>query len=162
MESLKGVDAKEMEERYGNLGKMKSLLFRQEQKNKRIKKIKSKLYHKLKKKDKAREEGKMKAYLEEVDPEAAAELAKKDELNMAEERLRLRHGGHKKWARDMRRFKGKMDNKEIREQYHDMMREKNMLKDRQGGTKKANAQEDDSDLSDSEEDDSDMSASEIK
>ena len=99
-------------------------------KNKRIKKIKSKLYHKLKKKDKQRDESKMKAYLEEVDPEAAAELSRKDELNMAEERLRLRHGGHKKWARDMRRFKGKMENKEIREQYHDMMREKNMLKDR--------------------------------
>ena len=46
----------------------------------------------------------MRTYLEEVDPEAAAQLAEKDELKMAEERLRLRHGGHKKWARDMRRF----------------------------------------------------------
>ena len=49
---------------------------------------------------------------------------------MAEERLRLRHGGHKKWARDMRRFKGKMEDTETREQYHEMMREKNALKDR--------------------------------
>jgi len=57
----------------------------------------------------------MRTYLEEVDPEAAAELARKDELKKAEERLRLRHGGHKKWARDMRRFKGKMENKEMRE-----------------------------------------------
>ena len=40
-------------------------------KNKRIKKIKSKLYHKLKKRDKARESNKMRAYLEEVDPDAA-------------------------------------------------------------------------------------------
>ena len=74
-------------------------------------------------------------------------MAHKDELKMAEERLRLRHGGHKKWARDMRRFKGKMENKEIREQYHDMMREKNMLKDRQSGTKHAHALNDDSDIS---------------
>jgi U3 small nucleolar RNA-associated protein 14 len=94
---------------------MKHLLLREEIKNKRIKKIKSKLYHKLKKKEKMREEGKMRNYLEEVDPEAAAELAKKDELKMAEERLRLRHGGHKKWAKDMRRFKGKMEDKEVRE-----------------------------------------------
>ena len=130
MDSLQGVDAEQMEMKYGQLNKMKQLLYRQEIKNKRIKKIKSKLYHKLKKKEKNREEGKVKAYLEEVDPEAALEFAKKDELKMAEERLRLRHGGHKKWARDMRRFKGKMENKEIREQYHDMMREKNALKDR--------------------------------
>jgi len=44
-------------------------------KNKRIKKIKSKLYHKLKKKEKQREENKVRAYLEEVDPEAAAAIA---------------------------------------------------------------------------------------
>lgn len=136
MDQLKGVDATELAARYGNLSKMKSLLFRQEQKNKRIKKIKSKLYHKLKKKEKAREESKMKAYLQEVDPEAAAAIQAKEELKMAEERLRLRHGGHKKWAKDMRRFKGKMDDKEMREQYHEMIREKNMLKDRQQSTQR--------------------------
>ena len=45
-------------------------------KNKRVKKIKSKLYHKLKRKEKTREEGKMRTYLEEVDPEAAERMAK--------------------------------------------------------------------------------------
>jgi len=30
----------------------------------------------------------------------------------------------------MRRFKGKMEDTETREQYHEMMREKNALKDR--------------------------------
>jgi len=49
----------------------------------------------------------MRTYLEEVDPEAAKDIAHKEELKKAEERLRLRHGGHKKWARDMRRFQGK-------------------------------------------------------
>lgn len=88
---------------------------RQEQKNKRIKKIKSKLYHKLKRKEQQREESKLRKQLEEIDPEAAKELAHKEELRLAEERLRLRHGGHKKWARDMRRFKGKMQDKETRE-----------------------------------------------
>jgi hypothetical protein len=58
-------------------------------------------------------------------------LAKTEELKMAEERLRLRHTGASKWGKEMRRFKGKMDNKDIREQYHDMIREKNNLKDRQ-------------------------------
>jgi len=44
-------------------------------KNKRIKKIKSKLYHKLKRKEKTREDNKMRSYLTEVDPEAAEQLA---------------------------------------------------------------------------------------
>lgn len=51
----------------------------------------------------------MKEYLKEVDPEAAAELERKEEMKKAEERLRLRHGGTQKWARDMKRFKGKME-----------------------------------------------------
>lgn len=134
---------------------MKHLLFRQEHKNKRIKKIKSKLYHKLKKKEKLREEGKLKSYLEEVDPAAAEELEKVEELKKAEERLRLRHGGHKKWARDMRRFKGKMDDAETREEYHAMIREKNNLKDRQKRTVRASKELDsDYESGDSSEKDS--------
>ena len=133
---------------------MKQLLFRQEIKNKRVKKIKSKLYHKLKKKDRTREEGKMKQYLQEVDPEAAEQLTQKEELKMAEERLKLRHGGHKKWARDMRRFKGKMEDGDQRELYHEMIREKNLLKQRQRSTTQGQNAED----SDDDSDDSDESA----
>ena len=121
-------------------------------------KIKSKLYHKLKKKDKKREEGKARAYHEEVDPQAAQELAQKEEIKMAEERLLQRHGGHKKWARDMRRFKGKLDDKETRDQYHEMMREKNKLKDRQQRTKAAGDYQSDDDS----DDDSNLSESELK
>jgi U3 small nucleolar RNA-associated protein 14 len=43
---------------------MNSLLFRQEMKNRRISKIKSKLYHKIKKREKDREEKKLIEYLE--------------------------------------------------------------------------------------------------
>jgi len=103
----------------------------------------------------------MKSYLEEVDPEAAAELNQKEELRMAEERLKLRHGGHKKWARDMRRFKGHMENKDMREEYQEMMRTKNMLKDRQQTTQRAKLNEEDSEYG-SESEDSQMSASELK
>ena len=81
---------------------------------------------------------------------------------MAEERLRLRHGGHKKWARDMRRFKGKMTETETREQYHEMMREKNALKDRQSRTRKTVEEVDSSDGSDDSSDDSEQSASGMK
>jgi len=51
-----GVTAEQLEERYAKLAQMKNLLFRQEMKNKRVAKIKSKLYHKIKKREKMREE----------------------------------------------------------------------------------------------------------
>ena len=56
-------------------------------------------------------------------------------------------------------FKGKMEDTETREQYHEMMREKNALKDRQSRTRKT-VEEVDSDDDSSE--DSDLSASEMK
>ena len=65
------LDAKQMEQRYAELGKLKSLLFKSEIKNRRVSKIKSKLYHKIKKRDKERENKKMRDHLELIDPEAA-------------------------------------------------------------------------------------------
>jgi len=60
-----------MEQRYQELSKLKSLLFKSEIKNRRVSKIKSKLYHKIKKRDKDREEKKLRDHLEVIDPEAA-------------------------------------------------------------------------------------------
>jgi U3 small nucleolar RNA-associated protein 14 len=71
---------------------LKSLLFKSEIRNRRVSKIKSKLYHKLKKKDKDREQKKLLDHLEQIDPEAAAAYRDKEELKYAEERLRVRHG----------------------------------------------------------------------
>ena len=53
------------------MGKLKSLLFKSEIKNRRVSKIKSKLYHKIKKRDKERENKKLRDHLEMIDPEAA-------------------------------------------------------------------------------------------
>ena len=63
-ESLKHVSPDQLEARYHQIAYMKNLLFRQELKNRRISKIKSKLYHKLKKREKEREEKKLLDYLE--------------------------------------------------------------------------------------------------
>jgi U3 small nucleolar RNA-associated protein 14 len=60
MNSLKGtLDSKQLQQKYDEMARMKGLLFRQEIKNRRISKIKSKLYHKLKKKEREREEDKI-------------------------------------------------------------------------------------------------------
>ena len=58
------VDAEQLKQRYEELAKLKSLLFKSEIKNRRVAKIKSKLYHKLKKRDKEREKKKLMDHLE--------------------------------------------------------------------------------------------------
>ena len=99
------------------MGRLKSLLFRQEIKNRRIAKIKSKLYHKLKKKERDREETKLRQYMMEVDPEAAKAYQEKLDLKLVEERLRARHGTGTKYAKNLKRFRG-MDDKQTRDAYH--------------------------------------------
>ena len=69
-----------MKDRQNRLAKMRSLLFRHEMKAKHIKKIKSKTYHRLKKKERMKA-----ASLElQTDPKAAKELAAKQERERAE------------------------------------------------------------------------------
>ncbi|KAK8497530.1 hypothetical protein V6N13_002934 [Hibiscus sabdariffa] len=78
-----------------HVAKMRSLLFRHEMKQKRIKKIKSKTFHRLKNKDKL----KVASAEMLMDPEAAKELARKQEFKRAEERMTLKHKNKSKWAR---------------------------------------------------------------
>ncbi|XP_010522794.1 PREDICTED: uncharacterized protein C57A7.06 [Tarenaya hassleriana] len=79
-----------------HIAKMRSLLFRHELKSKRIKKIKSKTYHRLKNKDK------MKSAVDMLmDPEIAKEEAMKQDFKRAEERMTLRHKNKSKWAKRM-------------------------------------------------------------
>lgn len=60
IELLEKIDPKEAKRRLNEMHKQKVLMFQQEIKNKRISKIKSKLYHKIKKRQKQRAE--MKEY----------------------------------------------------------------------------------------------------
>ncbi|GMI69439.1 hypothetical protein like AT4G02400 [Hibiscus trionum] len=78
-----------------HVAKMRSLLFRHEMKQKRIKKIKSKTFHRLKNKDKL----KVASVEMLMDPEAAKEQARKQEFKRAEERMTLKHKNKSKWAR---------------------------------------------------------------
>ncbi|KAJ3683697.1 hypothetical protein LUZ60_013924 [Juncus effusus] len=93
---LNKVSVEDVMNRQNQLAKMRSLLFRHELKAKRIKKIKSKTYHKILKKDRMKAE---QSQLEMMDPEAAKENARKLELKRAEERLTLKHKNSSKWAK---------------------------------------------------------------
>lgn len=74
------VSVEDEKERHNRIAKMRSLLFRHEMKAKHIKKIKSKTYHRLLKKDRL----KTAPALTEMDPEAAKEQAMKQEFKRAE------------------------------------------------------------------------------
>lgn len=76
-----------------HIAKMRSLLFRHEVKMKRVKKIKSKTYHRLLKKERLKGSVGM-----PMDAEEAKELAMKQEFKRAEERMTLRHKNQSKWA----------------------------------------------------------------
>lgn len=115
-----------MKQRYAELGKLKSLLFRTEIKNRRVSKIKAKLYHKIKKRDREREEKKLRDHLELIDPEAAQAIKDKEDLKMVEERLRVRHGAQSKFAKNLKRFQS-MDDKGTRDAYHQAIQERNAL-----------------------------------
>ncbi|CAH8350367.1 unnamed protein product [Eruca vesicaria subsp. sativa] len=79
-----------------HIAKMRSLLFRHEVKSKRIKKIKSKTYHRLKNKDlKNSSLGAL------MDPEMAKEEAMRQEARRVEERMTLKHKNTGKWAKRM-------------------------------------------------------------
>lgn len=93
---LNKISIEDVKDRQNRLAKMRSLLFRHELKSKHIKKIKSKTYHRLMKKDRLKA-----ASAEEIqmDPEAAKEHAMKQEFKRAEERMRLKHKNSSKWAK---------------------------------------------------------------
>ncbi|GAA0169684.1 RNA metabolism protein [Lithospermum erythrorhizon] len=77
---LNKITVEDVRDRNSHLAKMRSLLFRHEIKAKRIKKIKSKTYRKLQKKDRLKAVSKA----VETDPEVAKELAMKQERKRAE------------------------------------------------------------------------------
>ncbi|XP_057793654.1 uncharacterized protein LOC131010239 isoform X3 [Salvia miltiorrhiza] len=92
---LNEISIEDVKERQERLAKMRDLLFRHELKAKRVKKIKSKTYHRLMKKDKAKS---AEASIR-MDPEAAKEHAMKIEFKRAEERMTLKHKNSSRWAR---------------------------------------------------------------
>ncbi|WCJ22228.1 U3 small nucleolar RNA-associated protein 14 [Euphorbia peplus] len=92
---LNKLSTEDVREKLNHFAKMRSLLFRHEVKMKRVKKIKSKVYRRLLKKDRS----KMSSDGMSMDPEEAKEQAMKQEFKRAEERMTLKHKNHSKWAK---------------------------------------------------------------
>lgn len=91
---LNEMSIEDIKDSQDRLAKMRSLLFRHELKAKRVKKIKSKTYHRLLNKDRT----KAADLAIQMDPEAAKELTMKQEFKRAEERMTLKHKNSSRWA----------------------------------------------------------------
>ena len=75
-------------------------MFYQEQKHKRVKKIKSKMFRKLRKKQRDKHAAEVREHIRVADPELAKELDEKDLRKRAQERFSLRHKNMSKWAKN--------------------------------------------------------------
>jgi U3 small nucleolar RNA-associated protein 14 len=102
----------EVQARRAELRRMRELTFRAEAKAKRVAKIKSKTFRRLRKKEKARLAEKLGEG--EDEDEEGEEGRMKREVERAKERATLRHKNTGKWARAMAR-RGEMDDEQRKE-----------------------------------------------
>ncbi|XBW37954.1 hypothetical protein QEN19_003539 [Hanseniaspora menglaensis] len=101
---------------------MRELMFREERKAKRIKKIKSKSYRKIKRKELLKNQ-------ELLDDENSDEDTEDADLKRARERMTLKHKNTSKWARDMVKH-GMTKDKETRDELEEMLRQGEQLTNR--------------------------------
>lgn len=99
----------------------------EEIKNKRAAKIKSKLYHKIKRKNKEHEERHMMQQLEKIDPETAKKIRLKQERERIAEEITMKHSMKGKYAKNLMRFAG-VRSDEAKEGIKSMLRIRDELK----------------------------------
>ncbi|KAF9575443.1 hypothetical protein EC968_003048 [Mortierella alpina] len=100
--ALNKMSTEEVEKRRAELRMMRELMFRDEIRAKRVSKIKSKLYRKIKKKERERN-GLTAQEMAELDPQQAHEERLLAEQKRAQERMTLKHKNSGKWAKDQLR-----------------------------------------------------------
>ncbi|KAH8552611.1 small-subunit processome [Umbelopsis sp. PMI_123] len=141
---LNKLSVEEVQARRNELRMMRELMFRHEMKAKRIKKIKSKAYRKVARKEKLKELAKIKAQMAEDDPEAAKEEQLEAETNRALERMSLRHKNTGKWAQQQLK-RGNLD-EGTREAINEQIRRGEQLR------RKVQGMDSDEDFDDSDND----------
>ncbi|GAV56095.1 hypothetical protein ZYGR_0AZ02670 [Zygosaccharomyces rouxii] len=131
------MSPEDMKKRTREMRLMRELMFREERKAKRLKKIKSKTYRRIKKKEMLRNRE-----LAGVDEQSDEEA----DVARAKERMTLKHRANSKWAKDMVKH-GMTNDAETREEMEEMLRQRERL-----NTKVIDhdSEEDDPDLSDIE------------
>ncbi|XP_060585732.1 uncharacterized protein LOC132741554 [Ruditapes philippinarum] len=123
--ALQAMDVNEAKERRIELMKYRALLSYKEAKAKRQKKIKSKRYHRVLKKEKLKNEKKQLEKLQEEDPESYLDKLNQLERDRAQERVSLKHRGGSKFAKRQMIY-AKFDDK-ARQEVQDMLQKSRAL-----------------------------------
>ncbi|KAL7563191.1 hypothetical protein ACA910_014467 [Epithemia clementina (nom. ined.)] len=89
------ITLEEFKKRRGQLAKMRALMFYHEQRRHHMNKIKSKKYRRIRK----RQRDRLKGAEAEENPDVAADLKEKEEVERIKERMTLAHKNTSKWAR---------------------------------------------------------------
>lgn len=144
---LNKISVEDVKDRQNRLAKMRSLLFRHELKAKHIKKIKSKTFHRMLKKDRL----KAAASLSEVDPEAAKEYAIKQEFKRAEERMTLKHKNSSKWAKRILKRGLKVQDEGTRTAISEQLHQHALLARKMNSMKGSSSSDDSSDEDENDE-----------
>lgn len=148
----RGMSAEEVKRRTAELRRMRELLFREEQKAKRVSKIKSKTFRRIARKEKQRELEKMREAgiaMPNDDGSADEEEQMKAERQRAQERATLKHKNAGKWAKSTLNAKGLHDMPEARRAIDEQLHRGEELRRRIQGE----ASDDDDDYSISNGDD---------
>ncbi|UZJ55389.1 hypothetical protein CBS101457_004709 [Exobasidium rhododendri] len=146
----RGMSAAEIKSRREELRKMRDLLFREEQKARRVSRIKSKTYRKIARKQRERELAKAKEaglLLGDEDGEGEKDDREMQERLRAKERATLKHKNTGKWAKNTIGLQGDMP--EARNAIEEQLRKGEQLRRRIQGR---DSEEEEGGLSDSEED----------
>ena len=119
------MSAEEMKKRTNELRLMRELMFRDEKRAKRIKKIKSKQYHKIQKKERLRNQ-------ELVEGSDAESDGEDHDLKRARERMTLKHKTQSSWAKSMIKS-GLSKDSNNRAELEEMLRQGEKLRAKQLG-----------------------------
>ena len=136
-QELKNINPEELRRRYNELKQLRVRLLQKEIENKRKAKIKSKLYHKIKKNKKIKEENDLLEQLGEVDPEAVQQYIDKKRNDRVQERMKLKHGLNSKFLRTIKRYHFDKD-QQVKEAIKDNYQERDKLLQRIQGKENDN------------------------
>ncbi|KAI3406887.2 hypothetical protein KGF56_000179 [Candida oxycetoniae] len=133
------LSAEELSKRTNEFRLMRELMFREERRAKRLKKIKSKQYHKIKKRERLRNQN----LVEEA--EGISDNDEEDnDRNRAQERMSLKHKTQSKWAQSMIKS-GLSKDASNREELEEMLRQGEKLREKQLGRKNGEDDENEDD-----------------
>jgi U3 small nucleolar RNA-associated protein 14 len=154
------IPVEEVIARRAELRKARELLFREEVKAKRVKKIKSKAYRRVHRKERERAEAAERDYLVAEGIEDVDEKETQDRRR-AEERMGTKHKDSK-WSKAMKKSNRSVWDEDAREGLIDMARRNEELRRRIEGKDVHDRESDDSDISISDDDDEEFDDDELE